>query len=219
MVGYWRMLPVYACGWWPNARRRRIARFRPPSLSLSQLHHDTAPKQSSPPSSATSSLRGWPGRNTHPPTTARWYEAEGGFGWFGHMQVGHGSIAAMAQCMGLPLLRRRITGTSKHVGLEYAATAGDEVEDLRALLVAAQRLYAVEAVSTGAIASDYQRLRVESVCASLGLVSLGFLWRVSQRVRRRHRRRVARVCVCAHDPPPRPLAPTIFPDAMRTAGS
>jgi hypothetical protein len=104
--------------------------------------------------------------------------------------VGHSSIAAMAQCMGLPLLRRRITGTSKHVGLEYAATAGDEVEDLRALLAAAQRLYAVEAVSTGAIASDYQRLRVESVCASLGLVSLGFLWRVSQRVRSRHRRRV-----------------------------
>jgi hypothetical protein len=67
--------------------------------------------------------------------------------------------------------------------LEYAATQGDEVEDLRALLAAAARLHGAQAVSCGAIASDYQRLRVESVCASLGLVSLGFLWRVSQRVR------------------------------------
>jgi len=34
----------------------------------------------------------------------------------------------------------------------------------------------VEAVASGAIASDYQRLRVEDVCARLGLVSLGYLW-------------------------------------------
>ena len=38
----------------------------------------------------------------------------------------------------------------------------------------------VEAVSSGAILSDYQRNRVESVCARLGLVSLGYLWRREQ---------------------------------------
>lgn len=35
-------------------------------------------------------------------------------------------------------------------------------------------------VSVGAILSDYQRLRVESVCRRLGLISLGFLWRRDQ---------------------------------------
>ncbi|KAL2937244.1 Diphthine--ammonia ligase [Bienertia sinuspersici] len=38
----------------------------------------------------------------------------------------------------------------------------------------------VAAVSSGAIASDYQRLRVESVCSRLGLVSLAYLWRREQ---------------------------------------
>lgn len=35
-------------------------------------------------------------------------------------------------------------------------------------------------MASGAIASDYQRLRVESVCARLGLTSLAFLWRQPQ---------------------------------------
>lgn len=38
----------------------------------------------------------------------------------------------------------------------------------------------VEAVSSGAILSDYQRNRVESVCARLDLVSLAYLWRREQ---------------------------------------
>ena len=38
----------------------------------------------------------------------------------------------------------------------------------------------VTAVSSGAIASDYQRTRVERVCARLGLVSLAYLWHQPQ---------------------------------------
>ena len=34
----------------------------------------------------------------------------------------------------------------------------------------------MEAVSVGAVLSDYQRVRVENVCARLGLTSLGYLW-------------------------------------------
>lgn len=48
--------------------------------------------------------------------------------------------------------------------LIYDTTAGDEVEDLLALLTyAKQQMPQLEAVSCGAIASDYQRLRVEQV--------------------------------------------------------
>lgn len=56
--------------------------------------------------------------------------------------------------------------------LGYEATAGDEVEDLYALLAyVKERLPDVEAVASGAIASDYQRLRVENVRWPLGALS------------------------------------------------
>lgn len=68
------------------------------------------------------------------------------------------------------------------LGLEYVAECGDEVEDLRALLAAAkQRVPDLGGVCSGAILSDYQRLRVEAVAGSLGLVSLAPLWRHNQR--------------------------------------
>lgn len=38
-----------------------------------------------------------------------------------------------------------------------------------------------EAISVGAILSDYQRVRVENVCSRLGLVSLAYLWRRDQK--------------------------------------
>jgi diphthine-ammonia ligase len=91
-------------------------------------------------------------------------------------QVGHQLIAAYATCMGLPLFRRRIRGKSKSQGLQYSATEGDEVEDLQALLAAVrERLPDVQAVSSGAIASDYQRLRVENVRAFSLFMCLGLL--------------------------------------------
>lgn len=43
-----------------------------------------------------------------------------------------------------------------------------------------QQIPSVTAVSSGAIASDYQRLRVESVCSRLGLISLAYLWKEDQ---------------------------------------
>ena len=49
-------------------------------------------------------------------------------------------------------------------GLAYSMTEGDEVEDLYRLLShAKQAMPELQAVSSGAIASDYQRLRVEHV--------------------------------------------------------
>lgn len=38
-----------------------------------------------------------------------------------------------------------------------------------------------EAISVGAILSDYQRIRVENVCGRLGLISLAYLWRRDQK--------------------------------------
>ncbi|XP_031277992.1 diphthine--ammonia ligase isoform X2 [Pistacia vera] len=62
-------------------------------------------------------------------------------------------------------------------------TPGDEVEDMFILLNEVKRqIPSVTAVSSGAIASDYQRLRVESVCSRLGLVSLAYLWKQDQSI-------------------------------------
>ncbi|KAK3029293.1 hypothetical protein RJ639_040129, partial [Escallonia herrerae] len=69
----------------------------------------------------------------------------------------------------------------RHHNLGYTMTPGDEVEDMFILLnEVKQQIPSITAVSSGAIASDYQRLRVESVCSRLGLVSLAYLWKQDQ---------------------------------------
>ncbi|KAI5659986.1 hypothetical protein M9H77_28779 [Catharanthus roseus] len=98
-----------------------------------------------------------------------------------YQTVGHQIVVSYAKCMGLPLFRRRIKGSTRHQGLNYSTTPGDEVEDMFILLNEVKRkIPSVGAVSSGAIASDYQRLRVESVCSRLGLVSLAYLWKQDQ---------------------------------------
>lgn len=98
-----------------------------------------------------------------------------------YQTVGHQIVVSYAQCMGIPLFRRRIQGSTRHHGLSYNMTPGDEVEDMLILLKEVKRqIPSVSAVSSGAIASDYQRLRVENVCSRLGLVSLGYLWKQDQ---------------------------------------
>ncbi|KAJ1281554.1 hypothetical protein BS78_04G314100 [Paspalum vaginatum] len=98
-----------------------------------------------------------------------------------YQTVGHQIVVSYAKCMGLPLFRRRIRGSTRDQGLKYKVTAGDEVEDMFALLSEVKRqIPSITAVSSGAIASDYQRLRVESVCSRLGLVSLAYLWKQDQ---------------------------------------
>ncbi|CAM0942888.1 unnamed protein product [Alopecurus aequalis] len=98
-----------------------------------------------------------------------------------YQTVGHQIVVCYAECMGLPLFRRRISGSTRDHALKYSVTQGDEVEDMFALLSEVKRrIPSVGAVSSGAIASDYQRLRVESVCSRLGLVSLAYMWRQDQ---------------------------------------
>lgn len=100
--------------------------------------------------------------------------------------VGHRCVASYGALTGLPLFRRKIRGASVNTDMAYdvhgAVDGGvDEVEDLRALLAGVVRAMPnVKAVCSGAILSDYQRLRMEAVCADLGLVSLSYLWRQPQ---------------------------------------
>jgi diphthine-ammonia ligase len=100
---------------------------------------------------------------------------------FMYQTVGHQHVDAIAQSMELPLFRQEIGGSAVLQGMRYERTEGDEVEDLLTLLATVQRcMPSVEAVCSGAILSNYQRYRVEDVCARLGLASLSYLWQRRQ---------------------------------------
>nr|XP_057947394.1 diphthine--ammonia ligase [Doryrhamphus excisus] len=97
-----------------------------------------------------------------------------------YQTVGHQGIELYAEAMDLPLYRRTIRGSSLDTSRHYHQTEGDEVEDLYELLSLIKETECVEAVSVGAILSDYQRTRVENVCLRLGLQPLAYLWRRDQ---------------------------------------
>ena len=100
--------------------------------------------------------------------------------FFPFQTVGHQAIELYAEAMGLPLFRRTIEGSSVKTEKDYEITHGDEVEDMYELLKIAKEAVEADAVSVGAILSDYQRIRVENVCSRLGLTVLAYLWRRDQ---------------------------------------
>ena len=100
-----------------------------------------------------------------------------------YQTIGHTLLPLCAQCLGLPLYRRAIAGGSVNTQLDYGFSggSGDETEDLTLLLSSVRvRHPDVVAVTSGAILSTYQRTRIESVCARLGLTSLAYLWQMAQ---------------------------------------
>jgi len=101
---------------------------------------------------------------------------------FMYQTVGHDAIHFYAECMDLPLYRREILGSSVLLTPDYTVTRDDETEDLLCLLKDVMKEHPeVQAVSVGAILSNYQRIRVEHVCNRLGLISLAYLWRREQK--------------------------------------
>ncbi|KAG0256494.1 hypothetical protein BG011_004463 [Mortierella polycephala] len=98
-----------------------------------------------------------------------------------YQTVGHDVIHLYKDCLDLPLYRQEIKGRPIEQGSDYVATAEDETEDLYELLHKAKTAHPdLEAVSVGAILSNYQRIRVEHVCERLGLMTLGYLWQRNQ---------------------------------------
>ena len=94
-----------------------------------------------------------------------------------YQSAGHSAVQCLADCLGVPLIRRPISGSARCQSLRYSPSADDEVEDLLLALREALRLHPeLEAVSSGAIVSNYQRVRVEHVCLRLGLQPMALLW-------------------------------------------
>ena len=81
-----------------------------------------------------------------------------------YQTVGHDAIDLYSEATGLPLYREAIRGTSLQQGSDYIhENHDDEVEDLYRLLSHVKEVETIEAVSVGAILSNYQRVRVENV--------------------------------------------------------
>ena len=101
---------------------------------------------------------------------------------FMYQTVGHAVIPLYEEALGLPLYRQEISGSAVNQSKSYGPTPNDaeKSDETESLVPLFRRIMAahpeVNAVSTGAILSDYQRTRVESVALRLGLVPLSYLW-------------------------------------------
>ena len=98
-----------------------------------------------------------------------------------YQTVGHTIIPLYQKALGLPLFRQPIKGTALDQSKSYQPpTTGDSVDETESLTLLLQQVLSahpeVNAVSTGAILSDYQRTRVEFVALRLGLTPLSYLW-------------------------------------------
>ena len=85
--------------------------------------------------------------------------------WMYHMENVH-LIPKIAESIGLPLLMK-----------ESNAEKEEELEDLKELIEEA----GVEAVVSGAIASEYQRTRIEKICHEMEVKSFMPLWHKNQK--------------------------------------
>jgi diphthine-ammonia ligase len=64
------------------------------------------------------------------------------------------------------------------VKLETKGVKEEELADLRRAIETARRDYSIEAVCTGALASVYQKSRIERICDELGVKALSPLWQI-----------------------------------------
>lgn len=106
-----------------------------------------------------------------------------------YQTIGHTVIPLYEEALGIPLYRQEIQGSvvdteksyrglnGRESGDASGSTPHDETESLVPLLRKIMADYPeADAVSTGAILSDYQRTRVETVVTRVGLVPLAYLW-------------------------------------------
>jgi ABC transporter with metal-binding/Fe-S-binding domain ATP-binding protein len=74
-----------------------------------------------------------------------------------------------AEAIGLPLIQRITEGEKEK-----------ELEDLKEVLKEAKKKFKIEGIVTGAIASNYQKSRIEKVCKDLKLKCTNPLWNEDQ---------------------------------------
>lgn len=74
-------------------------------------------------------------------------------------------VKKQAEVMQIPLIVEKTIGVKE-----------EELKDLENVIRLAKERYKIEAIASGAIASNYQRARVESICKKLNLKFVNLLW-------------------------------------------
>lgn len=74
-------------------------------------------------------------------------------------------------------LQAEAAGVPQWVG-KTAGVKEEELSDLKAVMASAKERFSLEGIYTGALASVYQKSRVERICSELGLECLSPLWGV-----------------------------------------
>ncbi|KAK6106247.1 Uncharacterized protein BM_BM3081 [Brugia malayi] len=116
--------------------------------------------------------------NLHPPS-----DDEEEMDSYMYQCVAHKGVQLYSEACGLPLYRREIRGRPIKTGIFYEEENNDEVEDLYELLAFIKQKHPdIEAVSSGAILSSYQKNRIQNVCRRLNLEPLTYLWNADQAV-------------------------------------
>ena len=123
--------------------------------------------------------------NLYPPLALSLREPLEDLNSYMYQTVGHTLTHLYSDALGLPIFRQEITGSACNSSKDYAYVSDsqndlgrvDETEDLIPLLRRILQQYPhVNAVCSGAILSNYQRTRIESVARRLNLVPLSYLW-------------------------------------------
>jgi len=113
-------------------------------------------------------------------TSIRDGEDEDDLNSYMYQTVGHSVIPLYAEALDLPLYRQEILGTAINADKSYAPSSDDDGDETESLIPLLRKVMVAHptanALNTGAILSDYQRTRVESVALRLGLVPLSYLW-------------------------------------------
>ncbi|KAM0676136.1 diphthine--ammonia ligase [Gurleya vavrai] len=103
------------------------------------------------------------------------------FDSFMYQTVGHEIIHLFSECLNVPIFTYKTKSICKNENLSYEPTDNDEVEDLYDALYDISRNIKFDALSSGAVLSNYQKNRVENVCKRLNCASLAPLWNKNQK--------------------------------------
>lgn len=98
-----------------------------------------------------------------------------------YQTVGSEVAELLGDCFDIPIYCFKSDCKPIDVGLEYSEQEGDEVEDMYKAISYVMKRHQIDAVSSGAIESRYQKNRVENVCKRLNIHSLTPLWKKDQR--------------------------------------
>ncbi|KAK2196692.1 bifunctional Diphthamide synthase domain/Diphthine--ammonia ligase-Uncharacterized protein MJ0570/Rossmann-like alpha-beta-alpha sandwich fold [Babesia duncani] len=102
---------------------------------------------------------------------------------FMYQTVGHHMVHVISKCMEIPIIQRPINGKPvKTEDITYTLEENDEVEDLFRMIEEALEMDSeIAGILSGAIASKYQKKRIQHVCQRLGLETIEPLWERDQR--------------------------------------